>query len=138
MNWTKLSIASLIGGVVYFFTGWAVHGVALKEMVALPDSVRSIMEIPESEFKFSFMVISCILCGVILTLILLRWAGVSTFSGGAKIGAIIAVLTTFWYHLSLASMYHWFSLSQIGISAVGEAICMGLAGGAIGWYLGRD
>lgn len=138
MNWTKYLIASFIGGVVYFFSGWGIHGVLLREMTAFSDSVRAVVEIPESEFKISYMIVSCLVAGATVALVLMRWAGVSTFSGGAKIGAMLGVLVTLWVQLSYSSMYRMLDLSQIGIAAIGEAICVGLAGGVIGWYLGRD
>lgn len=137
MDWTKYLLASLIGGVVYFFLGWLIFGMVLFNLTALPEDISSVVQLPMEEFKMSFMIISCLLWGALLSLILMKWAKVSTFLGGLKVGVIVGVMITLMVGFSMASMYRLQSVNQILINAVGDAVCSGLTGGAIGWFLSR-
>ena len=137
MNWSKVSVAALIGGVVYFFVGWGVHGMMLMELTALPAEIRPTVEMPMEQFKMSYMIISCLLVGLMLAMIL-RYAGVTTPLGGMRVAVPFAILFTFSAQLALASMYKWLDLGQIAIAAVGDAVCYALTGAVIGWYYGRD
>ena len=137
MNWTKFSIATLIGGIVYFFLGWLIFGIILRDATAMPADIAAIAEYPEEEFKMSLMIVSCLAWSALLTFIFMRWANISTFLGGFKAGAIIGVLNTLAVGLSMASMYKFNSVSQTLLNMGGELFDSGLAGGAIGWYLGR-
>ena len=137
MNWTKFSVATLIGGVAYFLLGWVVFGIILRDLTALPDDVAAVVQIPEEEFKISFMIISCLILGAFYSLILMKWANVSTFTGGLKVTALIGGLYTLVVGFSMASMFRMNSVDQIFINAIGDAVCSGLTGGIIGWYLGR-
>jgi hypothetical protein len=136
MNWTKILIAALIGGVVYFFCGWGIHGIVLREATALAPDIRAVVEIPETEFKMSYMVISCLLMGLLMALIL-HWAAARSFISGLKVAAPLGVLITFAGQLALSSMYRFLDFQQIAIAAVGEGLCWAIAGGVVAWYLGR-
>lgn len=57
--------------------------------------------------------------------------------GGLKVSAIVGGLITLGVGLGMASMFRMNSIDQIFINTVGDAVCSGLAGGVIGWYLGR-
>ena len=137
MDWTKFSISTLIWGIAYFFLGWLIFGILLRDLTALPADISAVIEIPPEQFKISFMIISCFVMGGLHSLILGRWAGVSTFMGGLKVSAIVGVLITLSVGLGMSSMYKMNSLDQILINMVGDAVCSGLAGGLVGWYLGR-
>lgn len=137
MDWTKFIIASLIGGIIYFFCGWIVYGIALYDLTALAPEVASVVQYSEDEFKMSYMIIACLILGALYALILMKWAKVSTFLGGFKVTALIGVLITLSVGFSMSSMFKMNTIDQVFINAVGDLVCSGLAGGGIGWYLGR-
>lgn len=78
-----------------------------------------------------------LLYACLLVIIFDKWAQIKTFSTGAKSGFIIGLL------IGTASMLYWFSVTSItntsGVlfSALTFAIRFALAGGVIGWLLGR-
>ena len=137
MDWTKFLIGSVLGGITYFLLGWLVYGILLYDLTALDPDVAAVVQYSEDEFKMSFMIIACIITGALYTLILMKWAKVSTFMGGFKVTAVIGVLITLSVGFSMASMFKMNSIDQIFINAVGDIICSGVTGGVIGWYLGR-
>ena len=137
MNWTKFLIATLIGGIAYFFSGWLVYGLLLNDLMAAPPDLAQVVTYPEEEFKIGYMALSCLVWGALLAFIFMRWANISTFMGGLKGGAILAALISLSVGLGLASQYKVWSIQTTLADVIGGAITTGLAGGLIGWYLGR-
>ena len=137
MNTNKLIVASLLGGVTYFFMGWLVYGIVLRPLTAMPSEIASVVEFPEEEFKMSLMILSCIVYSGLLSYIFLKWAGISTFISGAKAGATIGVLISLSVGLSMASMYRISTIETTLFNGVGELVCSAIVGGVIGWVLGR-
>ena len=138
MDLSKFFIGTVIGGISYFFLGWLVFGILLRGLTALPEDVAAVVEIPEEDFRISLMIISCFITAALHTLILMRWAKVSTFLGGLKVSAIIGGLITLSVGLSMASMFKMNTVDQVIINAIGDIVCSGLMGGMIGWYLGKS
>ena len=66
------------------------------------------------------------------------WAGITTFVGGAQAGAIMGFLLTLGFNMITFSVTNLWQLSgallDLGISVVMWSI----AGGLIGWWLGRS
>ena len=136
MNWTKFGIGTLIGGIAYFFLGWLFYGILLKDALATPGEFASV-RYSEEEFKIGLMTISCFLWGAFITLILMRWASVSTFLGGFKVGAILGFLVALAYGLGFASEFKIGSVNHSLIDATASALLLGITGGLVGWFLGR-
>ncbi len=107
-------------------------------MTALPEDIAAVVQIPEDQFKISYMIISCLIIGALYSLILLKWANVSTFAGGFKTCALVGVLIGLAVGFSMSSMYKMLTINQIFINAVGEIFASGIAGGLIGLYLGKS
>ena len=137
MNIQKILIGGVIGGVVYFLLGWLVWGILLREAMAIPADIASVIEIPEDEVRMSFMALSCILWGIFLAFIFNNWASISTFMGGMKGGALIGIFVSLVIGFSMHAMYTFTSLSNIALDTIGNAVASGITGGVIGWYLGR-
>jgi hypothetical protein len=137
MDVKKVLIGGILGGVVYFFLGWLLWGVILKETMAAPADIQSVIEIPEEEMRISFMAISCIVWGIFIAFIFNKWASISTFMGGLKGGAIIGVFVSLTVGTAMYSMYTFTSLQNIALDTITNAVASGITGGVIGWYLGR-
>lgn len=137
MNITKLLIGSLIAGVLYFFSGWASFGIILAEPTALPDEIRAVFEYPEEEFKISYMIASCLLAGLLITLVVM-WAKKFTFGSGFIVAGILGLLHNVSSGLSISAMYKFQTVPQIAMNGVADLLCFGLAGGVVAWYLGRN
>ncbi|NNF36969.1 MAG: hypothetical protein HKN68_22895 [Saprospiraceae bacterium] len=136
MDTKKFLLAGLIGGVVYFFLGWIVYGFILGDLMVLPEGFTNI-EYPEEEFRISYMIMSCLATGFFLSYIFLKWAGISTFKSGAKAGAIIGLFISFMVGTSMVSMFKFALMANTLWDMLGSAITLGIAGGVIGWFIGR-
>jgi hypothetical protein len=134
MNTQKVLIGGIIGGVVYFFLGWLVWGVLLKDMMSAPESVAR----GDENFIMWAMIVSCIVYGLFLAYIYNKWAGISTFSTGASAGALIGGVLSLFIGLAQHSMLNYVSLQQVALDVVASAVVTAIIGGIIGWYLGRE
>ena len=136
MDIRKFAMSSILGGTAYFFATWLVYGVLLFDLTALPEDVRAVIQYPPEEFRMSLMIVSCLVIGGLYALIL-NWAQGASFASGFRVCAIVGALITLAVGLSMASMFRMNTLDQIAINTVADALCSGLAGGVIGYYLGR-
>ena len=138
MNWTKFLIATLIGGVAYFFLGWGMFGMVLNGEMGIPKNITDVVQYPEAEFKISYMAISCFVWASLFVFIFMRWANISTFMGGLKAGLLISFLIVLAINLGLAAQFRLFNMNTTMLNIIGDLVCSGLMAGLIGWFLGRD
>ncbi len=136
MNYAKLCIATILGAVVSFLSGWLFYGILLRDMMtkAMTPEAAAVNK-PEPNLVGIF--ISNLIYALLIAYIFERWAKIRTFMGGAMGGALIGLLfaasvdVSFW---AMLNMYNDFSFIFIDIAV--NAIMGAILGGAIGWYLG--
>ncbi|MBK8699187.1 MAG: DUF1761 family protein [Saprospiraceae bacterium] len=136
MNWTKLAITGVIIGIVYFFLGWLVYGILLKDAMTMPEGMRELIEYKPEEMSMGLMLLSCLVWGVFLAFFYMK-AGISDWKGAAINGAIIAALMSLSMGAGMAAMYKFASMDNAFTDIVANAFCSALSGAAGGWYLGR-
>jgi TRAP-type C4-dicarboxylate transport system permease large subunit len=134
MNWNKVLIGGLLGGVVYFFLGWLVWGILLKDMDSTPDSVALV----DNNMHMWAMAVSCILWGMLLAYIFNRWAGIRSMAGGATAGATIALLTSLSHGLSMHATMNFYGVNHVLVDAIATTLVSAITGAVIGWFLGRE
>ena len=137
MNWTKFTLSTLIGGIGYFLLGWLIYGILFQEALAIAPELAERVQYPEDQFKVSLMFASCLVWAALFTLIFMRWANISTFSGGLQAGALLGLLITLSSLLGLAAQFKLWTLASIPLELVANIICSSLMAGLIGWFLGR-
>ena len=135
MNWGKTLLAALVGGIIQFFLGWAIYGIALESTFAPSEEMAKCIMKP---FVMWAMIVSCLAWGFMFAYIFAKWAGIKTFGTGAVAGAIIAALVSLSVDMSMFSFYSFMSIQNIVIDIVAAAFISAITGGAIGWMLGRD
>ena len=138
MNWTKFTLATLIGGIAYFLLGWLVYGILFQDALGIPAEFRNTVQYPEDQFKISLMFASCLVWAALFTFIFMRWANISTFVSGLKYGALLGALITLSSLLGLAAQFRIWTLQSIPMELVANVICSGLMAGLIGWFIGRN
>lgn len=74
--------------------------------------------------------------GFLLTAILLRF-GVNNFKSGAIKGTWITFLMVFWYALWTYSTFKSYEIGWLPIDVLGNTLAGTVAGGVIGWLLGK-
>ena len=72
-----------------------------------------------------------------LTLILIRWPGITSFAAGAKAGVVLGLLFAIGLNLVFYATSNMMQPILIPADTAVNAVRMGLAGGVIGLVLGR-
>jgi hypothetical protein len=138
MNYVKLLIAAAIGSVVNFLGGWLVYGIALDSTFKNSmTEVGKAVQKSETEFNFPLIFVSCLLTSLFIAYICYKWANISSFAGGATVGATVGFFMSLTFNTSNLAMTNMFNGSSIiFIDVVANIVISGLTGAAIGWYLG--
>lgn len=136
MNWTKLALGTVVGGIVYFLLGWLVWGMLLTDVFTWPDGIREVVERKPEDFGMGLMVASSLIWALFLTWTLNKF-GNTSFQSGATNGAIIGALISLAYGLSFAAMYTYGSVNNTLIDTLANAVVNAIVGGLIAWLLGR-
>ena len=134
---TKLLAATIAGGIAFFILGFLIFGLVLGPNVMLPnvnpDAAKILNETPVwAPLIFSNLAIALLLAYIFETL-----AGIRSFAGGLKAGAIILFVLDLYIQLSfLAFMKMHTSLTPVIADLIGTTVMGAIAGGVIGAVLG--
>jgi len=135
MNSNKILVAGIVGAVVAFILGWLIWGMALAGVdMGIPDGIMR----SDEEMQFLPLAIGHLGFGFLLAIVFGRWASISTFSTGAKAGAMIGFLFTFATDLILLGTTHLMNTTGAIIDIVAATVSMAITGGVVAWWLGRD
>jgi len=131
---TKMLIGGIIAGVAFFFLGYLIYGILLTDMMATCTSCQRPME----ELNMAFLVIGSLFMGILLSYILSKWAGVSTFMGGIMAGGTVGLLLGIAMDcMSYATTTMYNSVTCIIYDIVITSAIWAIMGGLIGWWQGR-
>lgn len=132
--YTKILLATLLGGVVMFLLGWLVFGILLMDYyTANTTHYDGLMkEMPNLGLIF----LANLLMAFLYAFIFQRWAGIRTFVGGLNGGMIIGLLFTLIMDLMFISGMNLYPASLIVVDVIVNTIMAGIVGGVIGWFLG--
>jgi len=134
MSIQKTVLATLAGFVGLFGLGYVIYVLLFPDMQFAADTAGEGLR---REY-FPGIIIFEILYALLITLIFGRWASIKTFTTGMKTGAVIGLL------LGLISSLWMFSTTTIYASgiiwwyALTFLIRFAVAGGLVGWVLGRE
>ena len=133
MDTKNFLLASLVGGIVFFVSGFLFYGVLLSDFMVAGSADGVMKETPD----FVPLILSQLIFGAFLTMVLRRWPGAGTLAQGAKAGASLLVLLGLGFSLAQYATMNVMNAGLIPVEAVVAAIRGALAGGAIGAVLGR-
>ena len=135
MDAKKFIMAALAGGVTLFVLGGIFYAILLADFFnsAAGDSVGTYRQEP----IFWAILVGELCAAALVTLIFGRWASISTFAGGAKAGAIFGVLLSLSFGLTMYGTTTLMSMAAVLVDPIVNLIRYVVAGGVIGWVLGR-
>lgn len=133
MKIDKLLLATLAGGVAYFLLGFLLYGMLLMKFFEA-HSTASLMKEPMAWWA---LIVGNLLWAFFLAYVFSRWAGISTFVTGLQAGAIIGLLVSLSFDLSIFGTSEMMDLTGTLVDPIVNAIMTGITGGVVGWVLGR-
>lgn len=135
---TKMLIAGILGGVVYFLLGWLFYGMLLASTFeSLAGSATGLMR-SENDMLLWSVLLGNISLGMVLAYISSNWAKVGSLQGGLTTGATVGFLLGLGMDLAWYGSTHVYTLPAVFLDAAVFTISSALAGAVIGWWLGRS
>ncbi len=124
----KVLIGGLLGGIVLFVLGGLFYVLLFADFFAAPAD--------RAEPLMLFIGLGEIVSGILLAWVLSRF-GVTNPAGGAKDGAMFGLILWLGISLTLYGAYEMYDLTVHFADAIVGAVRYGVAGGVVGWWLGR-
>lgn len=133
---TKLFIAAIAGGVLYFLLGWIVYGILLMDFYAENTIVYAglMKEMP----NLILMFLSNLFMAFLITWIFQKWANIRTVSHGFSAGFLIGLLYSLSIDLMFYSTMNLYNETVLIVDIIVNAVLIALVGACIGWILGLD
>lgn len=134
---SRLAAASIAGGIVFFLLGAVIYGVILDPMVMKPN-LNEFPGLMKEAPGLPALALSNIVSALMLAIIYEKWAGIRTFMGGLKAGAIIYFLIAFSFQLMFMAFWN-LSKNYIPFVAdiAGSTVLGSIGGGVVGLVLGK-
>jgi len=132
----KNNILAVLGGTVALFgLGYLIYVVLFGGATFhLGPGAKDVV----TELNLPAIILMEVLYAVLITIIFGRWAQIKTFATGAKAGLIIGALIGTASLLELYATTTLTNINGIAFGAVTYAVRYAVAGGVIGWLLGRE
>lgn len=136
MDTNKILIGGLIGFAISFFLGFLFYGVLLMDFFAANEGSATGVARSQDDMLWVPMVLGHLALGLLLAIILGRWAQISTFSSGAIAGAVIGLLMALTFDLIMYGNTNVMNLTGTLMDIVVVTVTSALTAGAIGMYYG--
>jgi hypothetical protein len=134
MSTGRLLAASLAGGVTLFIVGFVLWGLVLAGFYEA--HVGTATGVTKEEMDFITLFLSQFLWAFLMALVIGKWAALSGFGQGLKIGAVMGFLMSLSIGLSQYSMSNLHDLTLALTDPFVSAVWSGLGGGVVGAVLG--
>lgn len=126
--------AAVAGGVTLFFAGFVLWGLLLAGF--FDAHMGTAVGVNKAQAQFFHLALGQFFWGVLLAVIIARYAGVSGFVPGLRIGALVGFLMSLSVGLTQFSMTNLVDLTAVLTDPFVSAVWSGLGGGVVGLVLG--
>jgi hypothetical protein len=134
MNQGRFWAAALAGGVTLFFAGFLLWGLLLAGFFEA--HVGSAVGVNKETADLFHLGLGQFFWALLLAIVIARYAGVSGFLEGLKIGAVLGFFMSLSVGLSQFSMTNLGDLTSVLTDPFVSAVWSGLGGGVVGLVLG--
>ncbi len=135
---SRVLLAAIVGGIAHFLLGWLIYGMALMSYMNSQMTTEGAAVMRAEPIIWAYGVGS-LAWAFLLAWIYSRYTTITTFNGGMMAGAVIGVLVALSYDMNMyAGMNAWTGMTGLFVDLLASAVISGLAGGVVGWLLGRN
>jgi hypothetical protein len=127
---TRLIAATIAGGIAFFALGFVIYGLLLDPLVMKPN-MNEFPGLTNEMPKFIPLILANLVSALLLAYIFEVWAGIRTFVGGLKGGAIVFFLFALSTQLMFISFWNLTKNFTPNIADVIGATVMGAIGGGV-------
>lgn len=126
-------VGGLLGGVALFLLGWLIYGIILAGSMEGAPCMRA-----HGDEMILWIAIGNIFTGLLIGYAFSKMASVNSFGSGAMTGAIMGLLLAIGYDCLMYGISTLMeSPTEIIMDAVLTAVMWAIAGGVVGWWMGR-
>lgn len=136
MDTTKFLLGTIGGAITALILGYLLYGMLLMGFFESNLGTATGVMKGTDELNWLWMIIGHLFAGAFISYIFLKWANISTFSGGASAGAIIGFLMAGSYDLIGYATTNVYNLTAALADIVVTAIIVAITGGVVGLILG--
>ncbi|REJ81726.1 MAG: hypothetical protein DWQ44_11410 [Bacteroidetes bacterium] len=135
MKSSKIVVAGLVGGIMFFFLGWLFYGILLMDfMMASTGSASGVQkEMPD----FIPLIAGNLTWGIFYSVIFGQFANIRNASDGAKLGAIMGFFISLSYDLIMYGTTNIMMFNMLVTDVIVTIIMSTITGAVIGKLLGR-
>ncbi len=135
MNINRFLLATLAGTITLFLSGIFIYQPFLP-ISGLPSLASDCLIIDDQPLWTT--ILTDLLFGGLITYIFVKWAGIKSLESGLQAGAGIGMVLGFAFAIIFYSALNIFNIEIYALGSLFFLIRFGIAGGAIGWILGRE
>ena len=132
----KTILGGIVAGVAFFFLGWLVYGILLKDFMA--ENMEQMGMRKMEDMIWWSMIVSCLIKGYFIAL-MLGWSSTQGMSMGLQKGAVIGLLLALAHCMGMYAMTTSYkNMNAIIVDVAASTVMHAVAGGIVGWIMGMN
>jgi len=120
MNMKNFILAGIAGGITDFLLGWLLYGMLFRDYFG------------GGEPNLGMIAGGCLFFGLLMAYVLVGLAGIASFAGGMKAGAVIGLLLGIMNNFFMRSMKTAVNWEQFAVDVVIGIVMGAIVGGVVG------
>lgn len=132
MNIQKFLVSGIVGGIVCFFAGYLVYGMAMADFFNKNAGTATGVMKPMEEMVWWALIAGSVFNGLTLSYIYNKWTGISSLAAGAGAGFVLGVLITAGFDLTMYGTSNIQNLQSALVDIVCGGVIFALTGAAVG------
>lgn len=130
----KITAATLCGALTLFLAGGLIFEVVLKSWMT--ENIKAMGDCVNISPNMLHIILANLVLALLFSTVLYKF-GISTFRSGAIAAAWIAFLLVIWFDVWMFATFHFMTTQMFLMDVVTQTLMGALAGGVIGWVLGK-
>jgi uncharacterized membrane protein len=134
MNIKKFIIGGIVAGILFFFLGWLIYGIALMDFMKSHPGTMSGFD--KAAPDMLWLAIGNLLSGFLMAYIFSR-ANVNSLTNGLITGAIVGLLMAASYDCMNYGLTNLLSKRMMLADVLAATVLSGITGAITGWVMGK-
>jgi hypothetical protein len=136
MNTNKFFIGTLVGGIVFFFLGYLIEGLAPR-VFQPPHNGRPGIHETNDDIIWWALILGNLASGALLSYIFLKLGNIGSFGSGASTGAAIGLFVALSMDLIRYAVENSFDMTAMIVDVLVGIVMYAIAGGVIAALIGK-
>lgn len=133
MDFKKLILGGITGGVLFFLLGWLIYGILLMDFMNNNPGTAGVIGKPEPDYLY--LIIGNMSMGFMMAYIFIR-SNVNTLAAGLVMGGIVGLLLSVGFDCVMYATTTMMSKKAMAADVAGSTIMSAIVGAVVGMILG--